>query len=133
MIGPVPYDAMSGVYARGRLALNVMRWQDDVGLNLKPLEITASGVPCLCERRAGLDGLFEIGTEIESFDSPATLARTARVLLADEDRRVALAEAGRARTVRDHTWARWASSVCRFVRPGVVAEAKSPAPADAAA
>jgi hypothetical protein len=125
MLGAMDYRAMSGAYAKGRLAINVMRWQDDVGLNIKPLEITASGVACLCERRSGLDGLFEVGEEIDAFDSPADLLAKARALLADTDRRTAMASAGLARTRRDHTWARWAASVCDFAqgRSGTGADA----------
>jgi hypothetical protein len=64
-------DQMSAAYARGRVGLNVMRWQDDAGINLKPLEIAASGVACASVRRVGLDGILEPVEEIETFGAPA--------------------------------------------------------------
>ena len=116
--GGVPYRELSKIYGMGRLALNVMRWQDDVGLNIKPLEITASGTACLCERRTGLDEMFELGgdgAEAAAFDTPGGARRVAAELLASPERLGTMAEAGRARTLRDHTWARWADDVCAFV------------------
>lgn len=109
--GTVGYQEMARTYALGRVGLNVMRWQDDTGLNLKPLEITASGVACVCERRAGLDDLFEVGAEIAAFDGPAEAAEEVSRLLGDDAARAAMGEAGLARTRRDHTWAAWAADV----------------------
>lgn len=113
--GGVPYRELSKMYGMGRLALNTMRWQDDIGLNLKPFEITSSGTACLCERRGGLEDLFEIGTEIAAFGSPGEARLVAAELLASPEKLASMAEAGRARTLRDHTWANWADDVCAFV------------------
>jgi glycosyltransferase involved in cell wall biosynthesis len=115
-LGHVPHEAQAAAYARGRLGLNVMRWQDDAGLNLKCFEITASGVACLTTRRSGLSDLFDDGSEVLSFSNPAEAAARARELLESPGRRMNLAAAGRARTLRDHTWARWASDVLATVR-----------------
>ena len=103
----VDYERQSEVYARARFALNVSRWQDDVGTNSKIFEITASGVACLAAYRSGVEDLFEDGTEIVLFGSPAEARqRLAEALSAGPDRWEALADAGRKRTLRDHTWAR---------------------------
>ncbi|USN99999.1 MAG: glycosyltransferase family 1 protein [Phycisphaeraceae bacterium] len=118
LYGPSPYHGMSRVYGLGRIGLNAMRWQDDGGLNIKPFEITASGRACLCDRRGGLADLFEIGTEIAAFGSPGEARRVAAELLASPVKLAAMAEAGRARTLRDHTWARWADDICDFVMGG---------------
>lgn len=112
MLGEVGYRDMARMYAMGRLGLNVMRWQDDVGLNLKPLEITASGTACLCEQRAGLDAMFEAGTEIAPFDGPGEALAEAQRLLSDHGARRAMADAGMARTRAEHTWKGWAEAVC---------------------
>lgn len=127
LLGEMVYEDMPGAYARGRIGINVMRWQDDIGLNIKPLEICASGVACLCADRVGLGGLFEIGIEIESFGSPAEALERARGLLDDPERRAAMAEAGLARVRRDHTWARWASSVVAFAEGAGVGSGSVPA------
>lgn len=105
LLGNLAYGDMAWAYSSGRIGLNAMRWQDDVGLNLKPYEITASGAALLCDRRVGLDEAFEDGVEVESFAGPAEALAKARGLLGDTARRRAMAEAGRERTLRDHTWA----------------------------
>lgn len=103
-LGHVPNQAEH--YQCARAGLSVMRWQDDHGLHLKPFEITASGAALLIARRAGLEHLFTPAAECEVFESPADAAARLRRLLADPARLAALAAAGRARTMRDHTWAR---------------------------
>lgn len=109
--GPAEYRDISAMYGRGRIGLNVMRWQDDEGVNIKPFEITASGRVCLCERRSGLEDLFGIGDEIVTFTAPDEALEVASRLLADQSTLDAIAEAGRARTTRDHTWAAWADRI----------------------
>lgn len=103
-LGPLAWPDQAAAYSRARLGLNVMRWQDDAGLNVKPYEITASGAACLCARRAGVEEVFEPGSEIAVFEGPAQAARLAGELLGDPARLERLADAGRARTLRDHTW-----------------------------
>lgn len=103
-LGDLPYAQMSRAYARGHAALNVMRWQDDEGLNLKPFEITASGVACLCANRRGLGAFFIPESEIVAVDDPAHAARALRTLLDSPGRRAEIAQAGLERTRRDHTW-----------------------------
>lgn len=116
MLGSVEYGAMARTYALGRVGLNAMRWQDDVGLNLKALEVTASGVACVCERRGGLETLFDVGTEIAAFDGPADALAEVSRLLGDDDARAAMANAGMERTRREHTWRAWAEAVVQAAR-----------------
>lgn len=115
LLGNLDYGDMSRAYARGRVGLNVMRWQDDVGLNVKPYEITASGSALLCERREGLSEAFEVGREVEAFGTPNEAVEKARALIEDDARREAMAEAGLARTLRDHTWTRVAEDLVEFM------------------
>lgn len=103
-LGPLSWPDQAAAYSRARLGLNVMRWQDDAGLNVKPYEITASGAACLCAQRAGIEDVFEPGREVAVFEGPAQAARLAGQLLADPYRLDEMARAGRARTLRDHTW-----------------------------
>ena len=111
-LGYVTHEEQARTYCRGRVGLNVMRWQDDVGLNLKPLEIAASGVACLCERRPGLDEVFEPGREIIAFDTPGEARRLLAGLLDDAEKRRIIADAGRQRVLRDHTWTTRADQLC---------------------
>lgn len=103
-LGRPAHEDQSIAYSRGRIGLNLMRWQDDAGLNLKPCEISASARPCVCTARAWMERSFEDGKEIVSFDGPRDAARAVRGLLDDPPRLRSIAEAGLARTRRDHTW-----------------------------
>jgi spore maturation protein CgeB len=122
--GHVAFGAMAGWYRRGVAGLNVMRWQDDVGVNLKPLEIGASGVACVCGRRAGVEALFEDGKEIVTFDGPAGALEAVRTLRESPARAREIGEAARARVEREHTWAHRAAVIARALaetRAGVKA------------
>jgi hypothetical protein len=103
-LGWVRHEDQARTYALGRCALNVMRWQDDVGLNLKPFEIAASGALCLCERRAALAECFAPDEEIVAFDTIADAAARLRDLLASPADLARIARAGCERVRRDHTW-----------------------------
>lgn len=104
-LGVVSDAEQGNAYRRGRVAVNVMRWQDDVGVNIKPLEITASGVACVCARRSGLGELLTIGQDILDGDSPIDVAHAVETLLNHDEQRLALAHSGHQRTVKDHSWA----------------------------
>jgi glycosyltransferase involved in cell wall biosynthesis len=104
-LGEVGYEQQAAIYSMAPVGLNVMRWQDDTGLNLKPFEIAASGAACLCERRGGVEECFEPGREILLFDGPGAARRLLADLLAAPAELQAVAEAGLARVRRDHTWA----------------------------
>lgn len=102
--GAVGYHELSLCYSRARAGLNVMRYQDDVGLNPKVLEIAASGCVPLVRRRAGLAEMFDDGREMMAFDTPAQAAERLREVLASPERAAALGAAARARVLREHTW-----------------------------
>lgn len=91
---------------------------DCIGLNLKPYEITASGACLLCDRRPGFDEVFEEGVEAVGFADPAEARRRAGELIADPARARRIAEAGRARTLRDHTWTSAAPELVNFALDG---------------
>jgi glycosyltransferase involved in cell wall biosynthesis len=111
VLGELAYEDQAKAYSRGRLGLNVGRWQDDAGMNLKPLEITASGAVCLCAWRNGFDDLFIEGEEAASFRTPRDAAERTREILDSPPRLLTVAAAGRARILRDHTWERWAGAI----------------------
>lgn len=89
---------------RGRVGLSVMRWQDDVGVHIKPLEIAAAGSVALVARRAGIERLLEDGSECVVFDSLLGGARALRGLMDEPGRMTKMAAAGRGRVEREHTW-----------------------------
>jgi glycosyltransferase involved in cell wall biosynthesis len=115
--GELTYEDQAKAYSRGRIGLNVGRWQDDAGLNLKPLEITASGVACLCAWRTGFDDVLTDGVEAVSFRGPRDAADKVRAVLDSPSRLAEMAQTGRARTLRDHTWETWARDILTRLVP----------------
>ncbi|MCH8209823.1 MAG: glycosyltransferase family 1 protein [Planctomycetes bacterium] len=126
--GFVEYERQSEVYAKGRFALNVMRWQDDIGVNSKVFEITACGAACLQAYRGGIDELFEVGKEILVFKTPGEARQQLSEALSSPSRVEELAEAGRSRTLRDHTWAKRMEGVLDMVREYWMYRRRLPAP-----
>jgi hypothetical protein len=104
VLGELPYEGMNDAYRRGRVGLNIMRWQDDSGLNLKPFEITSARVACVSQARPGGEECFLPGQEIEFFTSPQHAAGIIGSLCSDAQRRTELAQRGMARTLGGHTW-----------------------------
>ncbi len=103
-LGDVPYESMAACYALGNVSLNIMRWQDDVGLNLKPFEITAAGGVLLNARRPGFVECFEEDVQAMQFSSPAECEHKLRYLLDNDTQREAIAQRGYERTMATHTW-----------------------------
>ncbi len=103
-LGYVPHEEQRRAYGRARLALSAMRWQDDTGIHLKPLEAGASGTLPLCEWRSGLAELLEPGTQVAAARTPGELAALARTLLAQPERIDGMAQAALVRIRREHTW-----------------------------
>ncbi|MDX2148459.1 MAG: glycosyltransferase [Planctomycetota bacterium] len=114
--GMVDHERMAAIYSRAPIGLNLMRWQDDAGLNLKPIEIAASGCACVSVRRGGVEGVLTPTSEIELFDTPMQASRLIEALLSDDARRQSLASQGRSRVLREHTWAVRAQGLVEAVR-----------------
>jgi len=103
--GFVDYDQQAAMYARAHMGLSIMRWQDEVGLHIKPMEIAAAGVTPIAQRRVGLEDLYTPGKEIVAYDTLAEAREKISALLADPTGLATIAEAAYQRTLRDHTWA----------------------------
>ncbi len=100
----VEYEQQAQYYARGKLALNISQRNEEEGASHKPFQIAASGAAQVHIDRPGIGHYFEPGREIALFDTPGEARQLIAELLADDERRRALAKAGRARFLRDHTW-----------------------------
>ncbi len=103
-LGELAYEDQHRAYARGRIALNVMRQQDEVGVNLKPLEISACGRVCLMRERPGIERVLTPGGEIATFRTPAGALESARALIDDDAARARMADRALRRVLREHTW-----------------------------
>jgi spore maturation protein CgeB len=98
---------MYRVLARSRIVVN--RHGDiaeGFANNMRLFEATGMGALLLTEEATNLGELFVPGQEVETYADADELVAKIRALLADEDRRAAIAAAGQRRTLDDHTYAR---------------------------
>ncbi len=114
-LGKLDYDDQARAYSRAHFGLNVMRWQDDVGLNLKPYEITLSGACLLQAYREGIHELFP-GDQVVVFDHPAEAKRLVADLLSAPVEIREKADAARQHALEHHTWRHRADEIIGRMR-----------------
>jgi spore maturation protein CgeB len=96
--------AMYDVIARSRLSFNRHSDADaDVG-NMRMFHATGLGTCLVTDSGANLTDLFEPDREVVVYRSIEECVEKVRYLLEHEAERKAIAEAGRRRTMRDHTY-----------------------------
>jgi spore maturation protein CgeB len=94
------------VLAGARIALNRhIAAANGHANNMRLYEATGVRTMLLTDESEDLDALFEPGREVVTYADPHDLVETARWFLAHEDERAAIASAGRARTLAEHTYA----------------------------
>jgi hypothetical protein len=77
----------------------------DVYANIMTLyEATGVGTLLVIDQRKDLDTLFEPGREVVAYSSVEECAELIRYYLDHEDERIAIADAGQQRTLREHTY-----------------------------
>ncbi len=86
-------------YASPRFPLD----RPDTYSRLRDLEAPMSGACYLTEWAPGLDALYDLGTEIETYRTASELVEKSRALIADPARRARLRAAGQRRALVDHT------------------------------
>lgn len=72
--------------------------------NMRLFEATGMGALMLTDEGKNLGDYFEVGREIDTYRDADDLKAKIRHYLANEDKREAVARAGQARTLRDHTY-----------------------------
>lgn len=110
--GPVYGDDFVRALSGATLGLNVHQHFGDAGdparygtgANMRVFELAAIGTPQLSDAKGDIARHFTPGREIVLYRSIAELRDAARMLLADEPARRALASAARERALREHTW-----------------------------
>lgn len=124
--------AMYDLFARSRLSFN--RHTDagaDVG-NMRMFHATGLGSCLVTDGGVNLRDLFEPDSEVVVYRGSEECAEKVRYLLAHEDERLAIAEAGRRRTLRDHTYARrcrqLAALIARALKSGSARQTAPAAP-----
>lgn len=91
--------------ARSRITLNRhIDVAENNANNMRLYEATGVGTMLLTDRKDNLGELFEIGKEVVAYSSPEEAAELIRHYLAHPDETQAIARAGQARTLREHTY-----------------------------
>lgn len=113
--GQVSLDEMVNIFNRSRINLNFTRISLKNAIRREPLinlrlrqvkgrmaEIALSGGFVLTEHVPGIEEVFEVGSEVETFDSREELLAKIRYYLAHPAERERIAERGHMRAVRDY-------------------------------
>jgi spore maturation protein CgeB len=98
---------MYRVLARSKITLNRhISVAESNANNMRLYEATGMGAMLLTDQKDNLKDLFEPGREVETYSDPDEAAAKILALLRDPERRAAIAAAGQARTLREHTYQR---------------------------
>ncbi|MFZ2503141.1 MAG: glycosyltransferase, partial [Nocardioides sp.] len=89
------------LFAEAAAAINIHGDQD--GLTMRTFEVCGMGGVQLIDR-ADLQGLYDDGAEVAAYGSTAELIELCRRAASDRAWAVGLREAGRARTLAEHTF-----------------------------
>jgi spore maturation protein CgeB len=98
------YDELPGFYPQSAVNFNCTSMQMKGAVNQRVFDVPAAGAFLLTDRRAQLEQLFEPETEIALYDSPAHAREQLARHLGDKRLRDAIAAAGRARVLAQHTY-----------------------------
>jgi hypothetical protein len=97
---------MYRVLAESMLVVNRhIRFAEGHANNMRLFEATGAGALLVTESAPNLADFFEPGREVVSYDDPDDLMDKLKHYLEHDDERRAIAAAGQARTLRDHTYA----------------------------
>lgn len=91
--------------ARSRVTLNRhINVAENFANNMRLYEATGVGSLLITDRKDNLGELFEIGKEVVAYDSPEEAAELIRHYITHPEEAQAIARAGQARTLREHTY-----------------------------
>jgi spore maturation protein CgeB len=105
--GRLPGNRMPELFARSKIVLGcgtIGYCTDFFALKMRDFDGPMSGSLYLTHDNPDLQGLFENGREIVTFKDIPDMVTKVRYYLGHAAEREAIAERGRARAVRDHTW-----------------------------
>jgi spore maturation protein CgeB len=99
--------AMYRIFAASRMTLNChIDIATMLGGNLRLFEATGVGTCVVTDWKSNLRDFFEPDSEIVAYQSKDELLEKIRFLLSHPEERQRIAQAGQARTLRDHTYER---------------------------
>lgn len=97
---------MYRVLARSRITLNRhIDVAENYANNMRLYEATGVGAMLLTDRKDNLHELFEVGREVVAYSSKEEAGELVRYYLDHPDKAAQIAQAGQARTLREHTYA----------------------------
>jgi len=103
--GPIDYYRdLPGFYPASEINFNCTSMQMKGAVNQRVFDVPACGAFVLTDAREQLPELFEIGKEVAVYKSPDEVGDLIRHYLAHESERKAVAQAGRARVLAEHTY-----------------------------
>ena len=92
--------------ARSRITLNRhINVAENNANNMRLYEATGVGAMLLTDRKDNLHELFELGREVVAYSSKEEAGELVRHYLDHPDEAAQIAQAGQARTLREHTYA----------------------------
>jgi spore maturation protein CgeB len=107
---------MYRVLAQSEMVVNRhIRFAEGFANNMRLFEATGTGALLLTEDAPNLAELFEPGREVVIYDGPDDLMDKLNHYLEHDDERRAIAAAGQARTLRDHTYAQVMARLARIL------------------
>ena len=100
-------DEQAAAFHRAGVVVNVNSFAAPGGLNMRTFEVPAAAGVLVTDDRPALRQAFEVGVEVLAFEGIDELPNVVGEAIESVDRRRAIADAGRERVRRDHTWDAW--------------------------
>ncbi len=121
----LPFHQMVRLFSRSRINLNLSNSSTLAGQQIKGrnFEVPGAGGFLLSGHADNLGEYYKDGVEIVTYASAEELADKARFYLAHDAERLRIAEAGRRRTLAEHTWHHRYDQIFREIGNRVVASA----------
>jgi Glycosyl transferases group 1 len=102
--GWIQFADIPRTIARGRVAINIMPGHDEEGATPKTFELAASARPLVHGESRGIEDLFDAGTEIALFATPAEARHCVETLLSSPHQRSQMGQAARLAIESRHNW-----------------------------
>ncbi len=115
--GTVSARQLSADYSSHTLALNISQFDPNSQMlfNMRTFEAPACGACLVTQKLPLTEEIFRIGEEVLVYETPEDLASLVQWALAHPDKVAAIARAGEARVMRDHTYlARMERVIAKF-------------------
>lgn len=114
----IPDTVAARIYSAAKICLNIHSDQThEAGLNLRTFEVLATGAFQLMDAVPGMEELLEPQQEIAAYHSPEEAKDLAEYYLRHPDERARIAQRGRARVLKEHTYVHRMRSLLRAAHP----------------